>query len=737
MLSFFNPWALAGLLLLAIPVIVHIFKPRKTRRTAFTNLRWLRESQHKMTRRVQWHQILLFLFRAVLVALLVLVLARPVWNPGGDNKSMERFVVLDTSRSMNYADAGGGEQTPFERARGIAESLLASAGPGDRTTLLFASKSPRALGPLSADTQAYSAALREAQPSLQDGDLTGVLPIIRSMLGSRRNGAVAEITFITSNLQSNWSQSAISGFLADEGGDLKVKVVDVAPERMQNAWIADASLAEDADKQAKVVRADIGWAGDGETERSVYLTGLAGLPELSATAQLKPGRLTQVEIELPSGYKAESGIGRLEIRPQDAMPDDDLFLLNLNISGLAKILVVESVTTRIKALQTGLHLRAALQALSQAKKGAIEITARPPNELAPADIDKADLVILVEPDGLAPENLLALQNRVRAGGGLAIFLGPNVNVPFFNKELHNAENPGAGLAPITLDNVVTVRDGQPAFFTAIDWTHPLLANLFDPGYGDFPQTRVSGYFNVGPMSQASGLRIPARIGDSAPAIIESDYGAGRVVIFNTTANDAWSDLPRRPSFVPLLDRLISHLAGGLGRREFLVGEPVTIPIGPFDEAPDVTIKTPGGNTLHPGLHRIAGQFVIQLEPVNQPGIYEIHIAGVPESREFVVQSGRGDSGLARINPGILKQWWEPAEFETVVVNGDAGGKEGELAGVRRRIPLWPLLAGLACLVFMGEMFLVHWLCPKVNPSLAESRISGRGFLKRKEDGNEA
>ena len=49
-------------------------------------------------------------------------------------------------------------------------------------------------------------------------------------------------------------------------------------------------------------------------------------------------------------------------------------------------------------------------------------------------------------------------------------------------------------------------------------------------------------------------------------------------MFNSTGNDAWSDLPRRKSFVPLIDRLLAHLSGDSLRRNFQVGDTVALPL---------------------------------------------------------------------------------------------------------------------------------------------------------------
>src|SRR5271167_2429644 len=95
------PFALFGILLLALPVVVHLFKPRKMRQTPFSSLRWLKETHQRLSRRIQWHQWLLFLMRAGCILLLVLALAKPLigWST---TPAADRFVILDVSRSMAY-----------------------------------------------------------------------------------------------------------------------------------------------------------------------------------------------------------------------------------------------------------------------------------------------------------------------------------------------------------------------------------------------------------------------------------------------------------------------------------------------------------------------------------------------------------------------------------------------------------------------------------------------------------
>ena len=715
MLNFFSPWALAGLLLLAVPMVIHLFKPRKTRRTVFTNLRWLKESKHHISRRLQWHQILLFLLRAALVILLVLALARPVLSLKGGSFQSERFIILDRSRTMSYAESG--EPTAFARAQAAAEVLLTNAAPGDRTTVIFASRTAEAAGPLRSDALGYLPAVRAAQPNAQDADLSAALATIRAMLGDRRKDSTVELFFLTNNLERSWSQSAVSHFLKEVGGDIRITVINTEPSNRRNAWIASAFLERDS-RQRAILHAWIGWTGDVEARLAMRVGNQGNPVEQTVTANLQPGQLTPVFLELPANLGAEGTIARLELDFEDGLLDDNVYWLDLAERGQMKVLVIEPGVTQVRALQPGLHLRTALQTLAARVPGSLEIASVAPGELTPDQIASAQLIFWVEPSELSAANLTALENRVRAGAGLALFLGPAVNVSFFNDRLHVANSPETSLSPVRLDQVVQPRGAPGLSLTQLDWHHPILANLFDPTYGDLPQTRFQGYFQMTEPPADDPVRVLARIGNTAPALVESEFGAGRVVIFNTTANDGWSDLPRRSSFVPLLDRLVTFLSGGMGRGERRIGESVSLPLGVFVTLPEVEVIAPSGERLRPTLRRIAGQVVMRLDSVRESGIYTVEIAGSAEKAVFTVQPSRVDSPLTGMNPDLLRQFWAPASLELIA---EEDFSEKALAANREnRLLIWPWLIGVGCVVMIAEMFLVHWVCPRLNPSVAEA-----------------
>src|SRR5262245_2146023 len=173
-MTFLAPAALFGALLLAIPIVVHLFKPRKMRRTPFSSLRWLKQTHKRLSRHIQWHQWLLFLMRAGVVLVLVLALAKPVVGSRIAGRAVDRFVVLAIGRTMAYELPG--MPTPLARAQEVAERLVDQVRPGDRTALLLAGAAPRIVTSPVADAGRHLPDLRAAKAQQAERPVTSALP---------------------------------------------------------------------------------------------------------------------------------------------------------------------------------------------------------------------------------------------------------------------------------------------------------------------------------------------------------------------------------------------------------------------------------------------------------------------------------------------------------------------------------------------------------------------------------
>jgi hypothetical protein len=204
--------------------------------------------------------------------------------------------------------------------------------------------------------------------------------------------------------------------------------------------------------------------------------------------------------------------------------------------------------------------------------------------------------------------------------------------------------------------------------------------------------------------------------------VEHPIEAGKVLILKTTPDAEWSDLARRASFVPFVDRLLIYLSGGGARRHFLAGEEVAMVLDKIPADERVTVTTPSKTSLVPTLRTSGDKTALRLPPQNEPGIYQVHWRGEERALSFVVQLGPGDSVLSTMDPTVLGQWWQPANLEIVKAEPGASGLPME------RFPLWPLLLVVASVLLLAETFIATWLCPRSTPAVAHGIVHRHGLL---------
>jgi hypothetical protein len=727
MISFLAPAALGGLALLALPIILHIFKPKKVREIPFSSLRWLRASQHRLSRRIQWHQILLFLCRFLLLLFLILALAKPILSSGGDNKLSDNFVVIDISRSMKLQSTT--RDQPIETAKKAAEEVLAQSMPGDRTSVILTGTTSTALGPLAKDNSAFIARIRDIKAGLTDTDLTSALAMIKPMLSDAPKDRVAKIYFLTDNHINSWSQAQITNFQKDLAVPSEIHVIEVGALSPFNAWIADARLVETKDKRSIRVRTSV--TGRATFEATIIIRNIPGVPDLTKKVNLQQGLISEIEIDLPLDRAADlrGKIATISLEPGDGMPEDDVYWLNLDSRSGVKVLVIEPAGSQLPSQQSGFHLRTALSALAAGTGNKTEIILRTPEAVTNEDLYKADVVFMVDVPRLPDATLTTLEAKVRAGYGLGIFLGEKIDTSFYNTKMFDPLKPSESLLPSVLGNKVIVNayaTGQERL-TNIQWSHPILAPLYDPVYGDLAYTGITRYFSLDYKPETSLGRPLALIGEKSPAIIERSLGSGRVILFNTTANDLWSSLPKKKSFLPMMDRTINYLAGGLIKRTFEVGELITIPLADFKEGTKVAVISPTGKEVPAKLRSFGGRTVLLIDQVSELGVYKVQMPDLKEKEPiaFVVQAGRGDSNLEVNKSDQLRAWWAPDKL--MIMRAD---EQGKLPALVDRALLWPWFIGAACLMMLLEMFLVHKLCPKMNPGITQSAIADHGFFRK-------
>ena len=712
-MTFLAPFALIGSLLMIIPILAHLFKTRKMKQTPFSSLRWLKETRQRLSRRIQWHQWLLFLLRAGCLLLLVIALAKPLMGGGGSGRPTDRVIILDTSRSMGYRMPES--PSALERAQDLAGRIAQTGRAGDRTALILAGASSKLAAPLDADGSPGVAAIQASRPDLADGSLSAALPVVRSILTQSAERDV-EIVFLTDNLKARWQQQSIQAFLKDLPKTPQVKIIDVGAGSANNAWIADARLLHFGAEE-RWITVEIGCVGEARA-RSVRLTGIAGAQDEVREIALKHGQVTRVHFELAAGLNLQGHVVELRLEPADALPSDDSYWLNLDASLALNVLLVEPDAAGPDGRAICVFLQAAMDALGASKNQALAVTRRTHISLTGSDIPKADVILLAGAPELTDAALEAIETRVRGGAGLGLFLGPRLNNAFYQQKLHRPHQPGESLLPMIWNGDAT--DGKPGMLTNIRWTHPILAPLQDPILSDITRSQFRRHYPLA-ARPAKNATVLARFDDEAPALIEHPFGAGRVLTFNTSANDEWSDWPRSKSFLPFVDRLLTHLSASGRQRSFTVGEAVTLPLPSRQGSADVIVVAPSGAKLSPRQLAVRGQTLLHLDEVSEAGVYRIE-GSDKKPLAFTVNTPRGDSPLSPMDAKALAEWWSPVVPE--MLSAESAGQRLETPS--RAWPVWPALVLFAGMLLVAETVYVHRLCPRANPKAAEAVV---GIMK--------
>jgi hypothetical protein len=83
------------------------------------------------------------------------------------------------------------------------------------------------------------------------------------------------------------------------------------------------------------------------------------------------------------------------------------------------------------------------------------------------------------------------------------------------------------------------------------------------------QLRRRPHLSVPQVTPAAGSQVLAKFDGTAPAVIERNVGAGRVLLWASALDTSWSDLPQRSVFVPFIHQAMRFLSAYAEPRPWL------------------------------------------------------------------------------------------------------------------------------------------------------------------------
>ncbi len=540
-MSFLTPWFLAGVALIAGPIIAHLIRRATRERVVFSTLRFLDTSAPRLDRRSRIQHPLLLALRCLIVAALAFGFARPFFResvPPLAAPTIPRHVVavIDESASMQRSGS-------WDAAKSRVLSLAAELRPTDHFALLAAGdriaelvSSTQWLATPPENRTAFVRSILDARapgwgPTPLDSASEAALARWEDMAESGDSAARRELVLV-----SDFAAGSRVAGLANLAWPANAEVIlrQITPAILGNAslhWLGWSDL----DPERPAARIRISRTFDAPQElrlqwRDASTEAPFGEPE---PLTLLPGANEVRLLPLPSNAPPAL---RLDLEGDEQPFDNRLFLLRAAPRELPIVYLAAHDSTDPQ------HARFYVErALTGWRDPSPVLTDTLPPNNTPA------LVIVAEP--LDPARIADVRSRLESGSFALVLLG--------REELVST---AAALAGET--NWTPAATFRPdALLGQLDFQHPLFAPFADPLYSDFTRVRFWEPRSVA-LPTDTRATVVARFDDDSPAVLEVPVGRGRLVVWGSGWSPAASQWVLSSKFVPWLQTLAERTAGG-------------------------------------------------------------------------------------------------------------------------------------------------------------------------------
>jgi len=725
-----------GLPLLALPLLIHLINLRRHRHIEWAAMDFLLESQKRNKKWILLRQLLLLLLRTLALALVVLMLARPIlrsqWGRLLGRGETHHLLLLDDSYSM--ADRGN-QTTALEEAKRVVSLLLEqSLGRADsqKLTLLRFSQAKDLsagaepdIGQRSLDRQlldeveSYVGNLQVAESD------AGPLEALQAALGLPEPADdETRIVYILSDFRAHqWSQDTqvrqMLGQLREKSAQLHL--VQCVDQTRPN--LAITRLEPEAGIRAAGV----------ETWLELTVANYGDGPVFGVTASIEQDghKLPAVQFdEIAPGDAvtrrfrvtfATAGAHQLRASLEsDPVETDNVRYFACQIPGVFPVLLVDGSLDR----DDGFYLRTALNPGGTTSSGWSPQVESPSFLRQHDQLQKFAAICLLDVPRLDESEVEALEAYVQQGGGLAWFLGPRVQRPFYNERLYRD---GTGLLPVPLDvPTQLLSDGELATPDVVVSKHPIFRVFGGQRNSFLAVAAVQFYYAVDPswqLPESGDTNVLARLRNGAPYVVDKQFGEGRTVVQLSKLSPAptdlgsWSNWSLNPVFPVYVNELVGYLSSS--RRQFDlrdVGADLQLELSEADYEPEVRMRTPGADkrgadpsktvTLTPKAEE--GQYTFDAGRAMVSGIWQFDLQprdGKPERRLIAVNVPTGEGDLHHLDREQLAQQLQGIDYEFSLAAQMTTGDD-QLAGFQ--------LSDTMLYVLLAALLLEQWLAYKAS-----------------------
>lgn len=644
-----------------MPLLIHLLHRQRAKIEVFPSLDFLRKMMRKKTRRFHLKQILLLIARILLLIVIALALARPTITGGRAVKGhlpTTAVIILDDSFSM-LRQADGTRL--FEIAKAKVLDLLAYFDRSDDVRILAGSSPTRDLAE-SGSTDPER--LRDRVSDLSCTNLTTDIgaPLRQAVAALAESRNPNKEIYIVSDMQ-NTGWDAVDEPVGEEGSEIKVMIVDLGEED-PNACVRDITFripvgTEDLEMEVTLERFNS--RDDQGRVAEVFLKGM-----LLDRAVFSAGEFTRENetFRIPS---VEGFLWGEVAMAADRLEMDDRRYFALASRRRTVGMVGETYYVRT--------------ALSPKGGGTFEPIEIEEGTLSRETLSRVEVLVAADVARFSALEIEAISDYLAQGGSLLIFLGGQVDIGAYNRNLLPR------LGTVSIGEVS--RGGDRGFFTIekIERGHTVFAK-FKADESPFSDAKFYHFMKIKP----DGGRVIASFSDGSPAMVEL---SDRVMLFASSADISWNDFALTSQFLPILHETLLWLTSRTRPSEsYNLGTEIVLKVkGGEGQA---ILEGPAGAVRH--FPEVAGEISgYRIDSPEQPGVYFLKTERETLSI-FAVNVDTSESDLTKVQFDRVKSHLRHFDVTKVSALDDIGESVSLIRKGRDLVRLF-LWAALALVIF--------------------------------------
>jgi hypothetical protein len=670
-MKFLYPEFLFGLFTLAIPIIIHLFNFRKSKKVYFSSIRFLQNIKKSTSQKRKLKHYLILFSRLLFLTFLVLAFAQP-FLPGTDRNPQAEsvYVYLDNSSSMSNRTEG--TTTSLNLGMDYLSKIL-ELYPTNTSYKLVTNE----FAPFSNTLKSVSE-IEEIMTEVRLSTISRTLPEAYSRLTSSsvnetaRNKDIFVITDFQKSTVGDLSQ--INFDTLDQVFIAPIQFRQTKNIFVDTVFLSNPFLVADEKNKLNVVLKNSGLEDADEVPLKLFIN---NIQTASSVLTIPAGGEQAITFEI--SFNLEQ-VNKCRISFEDypvTFDNDFYFVLRLE--------------NKINILEISHEDGISPIGLVYGNSGLFAYASQNADNLDYSLIRQNDLVIVNGLNSIDNSLSLELNNHIDQGGSVLIIPGENADISGYQYLVPSARAATADTTRISI--------AMP------DLNDPFFENIFESSNERFDMPNALPVISWGGQ-QLNLLKLRNNLN-----FLSGFRSQGTVFVLASPLDDQFTNFHRHALFVPVMYRMASLSKKSFEAPYYNINLPtISLRLDSLNKQ-DIfkMLDANQENELIPNQRISVNELVMEL-PKNtlQPGYYELML-GTQSRATLAFNLDKNESYLEQLSQDEIFSEFDNNSNLTIFDVNDADNFSKEVKKNKFGVPLWKYAIILSLLFLLAEVLLIRFL----------------------------